>query len=95
MLKPGERVARSYPFEPDPDDHCESPLEAYRDIAPLLHQLATRLSRRPSELRIYDFYCAGTCVKHLAAVGFTSVYNRCEDFTPCGVQARYRRTTLW
>ena len=77
----GERVARSYPFQPDPDDHCESPFEAYQDIAPLLHQLAARLSRRPSELRIYDpFYCAGACVKHLAAVGFTSVYNRCEDF---------------
>ena len=25
-----------FPFETDPDDHCESPLDAYQDIVPFL-----------------------------------------------------------
>ncbi|CAJ1457288.1 unnamed protein product [Effrenium voratum] len=39
------------------------------------------IGRDPKKLRIYDpFYCAGSVVKHLAELGFSRVYNKCEDF---------------
>jgi len=71
-----------HPFDADDDDHCESPVEAYRDIVPLLERLARTLGlSAPGELRIYDpYYCAGACVRHLGSLGFERVYNRCEDF---------------
>jgi hypothetical protein len=50
-----------HPFAVDTDDHCESPLEAYADAAPLLNALAEELGVGPAELRIYDpYYCAGS-----------------------------------
>ena len=37
--------------------------------------------KAPKKLRIYDpFYCAGSVVKHLAELGFSQVYNKCEDW---------------
>jgi hypothetical protein len=64
-------------FQADSEDHCETCLEAYRDVAPLLHQLARRLGKAPAELRIYDpYFCAGSAAAHLATLGFTNVYNR-------------------
>ena len=33
----------SWPFQPHPADHCETPLAAYRDLAPLLQGLASAL----------------------------------------------------
>ena len=47
-------AAIEHPFAANPDDHCESPLEAYRDAAPLLTKLARALGKEPAELRIYD-----------------------------------------
>jgi len=74
-------AAISYPFNPDPDDHCESPVQAYEHLAPILQQIADSIGKKPSDLRIYDpYYCAGACVRHLGSLGFTNVYNRCEDF---------------
>jgi hypothetical protein len=62
-----------FPFETDPDDHCESPLEAYNDIAPLLQLCGSNVS-------IYDpYYCDGTVAKNLNTLGFPDVYNRKED----------------
>jgi hypothetical protein len=70
-----------HPFKASADDHCESPPEAYRDIAPLLDMLAASLGKKRAELKIYDpYYCAGACPKHLGALGFADVYNKCEDF---------------
>mmetsp|Transcript_16362 Transcript_16362/g.41753 ORF Transcript_16362/g.41753 Transcript_16362/m.41753 type:complete len:360 (-) Transcript_16362:24-1103(-) len=39
-------------------------------------------TKNPKEaLRIYDpFFCEGSCKEHLATLGFTDVYNKCEDF---------------
>lgn len=31
-----------FPYHVDPDDHCESPLDAYQDIAPLLQSIIIR-----------------------------------------------------
>ncbi len=53
----------------------------YRDIADALHQLALHLRKTNATLRIYDpYYCEGSVVLHLRALGFTTVYNRNEDF---------------
>lgn len=83
-----------HPFETDEDDHCETPREAYLDIAPALAALgvsspsqSSSSSSSPSTapdakgLRIYDgFYCAGAVKAHLAAAGFPNVHNEPEDF---------------
>jgi len=70
-----------HPFPTTEDDHCETPREAYDDIAPVLRQIAAGLGKEPGQLAIWDpFYCNGAVIRHLAAAGFENVYNRCEDF---------------
>lgn len=76
-----EAEANRYPYEVDGDDHCESPLEAYQDIAPILERLATEYYKSKATLRIYDpYYCEGSMVERLHGLGFMNVYNRKEDF---------------
>ena len=78
VVTPAAKSALS--FEADWHDHCETPFEAYRDIEPLLFQLATKLGKTKSTLAVYDpYYCEGSMVKHLGRLGFTDVYNRNED----------------
>ena len=69
-----------------PQDHCETPLQAYEDIAPLLDLLiqqekllgGKKASR--SGLRIYDpYFCTGKMKQHLARLGFDDVYNENVD----------------
>jgi len=68
-------------FEADELDHCETAPEAYSHVAPLLADLASCLSVTISSLRIYDpFFCNGAVTRHLAELGFESVYNKNEDF---------------
>ena len=81
--RPNDEPAISFPFDTDPDDHCESPVEAYRDIAPLL-RLCTATNRQTqaamSPTRIYDpYYCNGAVIRNLESLGFSNVYNRKED----------------
>lgn len=70
-----------FPYKTDEDDHCETPLVAYKHIAPLLHHLLSgRREQNPSDLAIYDpYYCNGSVKTHMASLGFTNVYNRKED----------------
>lgn len=50
------------PFKADPADHCETPLRAYEDIAPVLKWLGGTL---------YDpYYCAGGAKRRLGQLGF-------------------------
>eukprot|EP01040_Poterioochromonas_malhamensis_P016227 gene16227-18370_t len=50
----------NYPYEVVPDDHCETPVEAYEDIAPLLHLIAKALGKTAETLSIYDpYFCEG------------------------------------
>jgi hypothetical protein len=74
----------NFPYETDPDDHCESPLEAYKDIVALLQNHAGQLyGKTPAaqqKLAIYDpYYCNGRVVSHLENLGFPNVYNCMED----------------
>lgn len=66
----------------DPADDCETPLEAYKHVAPLLAKLGQRLKKPKDQLRIWDpYYCDGAVSAHLASLGFTNVHNaRGEDF---------------
>jgi hypothetical protein len=77
-----EDDGKPHPFVvTDVGDHAETPKEAYEHIAPLLRRLAKRLGTTPEALRIYDpFFCEGKMKKHMAELGFHSVYNRNEDF---------------
>ena len=70
-----------YPYPVEESDHCETPAEAYKDIAEFLTFYATRLGKEPSELSIYDpYFCEGSMKARLAESGFPKVYNKCEDF---------------
>jgi len=72
---------RDYPFQTEPEDHCESPPEAFSDIAPVLQYLAADLGKSRKDLKIYDpYFCDGKVISHLGSLGFQSVYNRNQDF---------------
>ena len=43
LVPPSPLPLPSWPFQPHPADHCETPLAAYRDLAPLLQGLASAL----------------------------------------------------
>jgi hypothetical protein len=69
-----------YPYRTDAADHCETPLDAYEDIAPLLEMLAELLGKSKEELLIWDpYYCDGSTVDKFAQLGFHNVYNKKED----------------
>ena len=77
----GERNLASLPFAAAADDHCESPPEAYADVAAVLDLVAKKLGKDRSSLAIYDpYYCAGAMKAHLAALGFSNVRNDNVDF---------------
>ena len=70
-----------YPYPVDDNDHCESPLVAYEDIAPILDMIGSKLGKSRTQLRIYDpYFCEGLMKEHLLALGFSDVYNKKEDF---------------
>jgi hypothetical protein len=74
-------IRDEYPYEVIPDDHCETPLEAYQDISPLLQLFAQSIQKTAASLSIYDpFFCEGSMVERVGSLGFTNVYNRKEDF---------------
>ena len=70
-----------YPYPTDDDDHCETPIEAYQHIIELLEKLCSVLNKTPETLSIWDpYYCTGQMKIHLNKLGYTSIYNKCEDF---------------
>ena len=74
-------VASSHAFDADPRDHCETPIEAYRDLEPLLFFLARSLKREKRDLVIWDpFYCEGSVKVLLGRLGFETVINENSDF---------------
>lgn len=74
-------VTRSFPYDVDCADHCETPQAAYDDIAPVLAFLARRLGKERCELSIWDpYFCAGSVNARLSRHGFTNVRNECVDF---------------
>ena len=51
ILTPAQKSGLT--FETEWHDHCETPFEAYRDIEPVLFQLAMSLGLSKAALRIY------------------------------------------
>lgn len=45
-----------YPYPVDDADHCETPAEAYADVAPVLYSLARQLGKSAANLKIWDPY---------------------------------------
>ena len=65
----------------EPGDHAETPLSAFQHVAPALRRLAAARGLPSSELRIWDpYYCRGTMLEHMRALGFSRVRNVPEDF---------------
>ena len=76
----GAAAKAAHPFDSDALDCAETSPAAYEDIAPLLSELARRVGKLPSELRIYDpYFCAGAVKRRLERVGFPKVRNACVD----------------
>ena len=70
-----------HPFDTDSADHAETPVEAYRDVAPLMAAVAASLGRSSAGLRIWDpYFCAGSMKQRLGSLGFSDVHNVNEDF---------------
>ena len=84
-----------FPYEVNPDDHCESPMTAYADIRPVL-DLFVRQQRGTAfqsnhanskggagagaDVCIYDpYYCNGRVADHLEGLGYPNVYHKKED----------------
>jgi hypothetical protein len=79
-VTPAQKASLNF-TDVDEADHCETPFRAYRDVEPFLFALAKALKKTKATLRVYDpYYCEGSMVAHLNALGFESVYNRNEDF---------------
>lgn len=69
------------PFAVDPQDHCETPFDAYEDLSPYLRFLAGAMGKEVSNLLIWDpYYCDGGVKRNLRRLGFCNVHNECEDF---------------
>jgi hypothetical protein len=68
-------------FPTNPLDHCETPLQAYRDLQAFLLALCQLKRLTPSTLRIWDpYFCDGKVKEHLHQLGFTNVRNENRDF---------------
>lgn len=77
--KETERPA--YAFEVDETDHCETPLEAYRDLLVVLDKIAASVGKTRGTLLIYDpYFCNGGVERKLKSLGFSNVINRNRDF---------------
>mmetsp|Transcript_28245 Transcript_28245/g.39750 ORF Transcript_28245/g.39750 Transcript_28245/m.39750 type:complete len:383 (-) Transcript_28245:169-1317(-) len=68
-------------FEVDETDHCETPLEAYKDIVSILDYWAKCIGKNRADLVMYDpYYCSGGIKGRLGSLGFKNVLNENEDF---------------
>ncbi|KAL7544969.1 hypothetical protein ACHAWF_008339 [Thalassiosira exigua] len=77
---PENETGPSFPFPTNPDDHCETQLLSYEHILPIMDELCKSFGGARRSMKIYDpYYCNGSVVKHLSALGFSNVYNKKED----------------
>lgn len=80
-IDPADEERNIYPYDVVPDDHCESPVEAYQDISGLLTLCSQQISKSNESLFIYDpYFCEGSMKERMLSLGFPNVYNQKEDF---------------
>jgi hypothetical protein len=76
-----ERGRIYHPFKTNFNDHFETPVDALRDLLPLVEELRCLLRPScPENFSIYDpYFCAGTIRKHWTELGFPRFIheNRC------------------
>ena len=85
-----------YPFQVDSADHCETPFEAYQDISLFLQLYAESVRKSEANLSIYDpYFCAGSVVNNLNTLGYSQVYNKCEDFYENKGKGSFQTTMFW
>ena len=78
-VQPPSSPSSAWPREAS--DDAETPTAAFADVAPLLDALAARVPSPRAALRVLDpYYCRGASARRLAALGFLSARNPCEDF---------------
>mmetsp|Transcript_13909 Transcript_13909/g.20530 ORF Transcript_13909/g.20530 Transcript_13909/m.20530 type:complete len:316 (-) Transcript_13909:4249-5196(-) len=74
-------IAPQHAFGVDERDHCETPLDAYKDIVQILDFVAKSLGKKRCSLRIYDpYFCNGGVKDKLKSLGFLEVINENKDF---------------
>lgn len=76
-----EMKGPSFPYPTNEDDHCETPLQSYKDILPILNELCNKdFGGKKDRMKIYDpYFCDGGVIKKLSSLGYSNVYNRKED----------------
>lgn len=68
-----------FPYQADYNDHFETPLQAYKDIKPLIDCLCKKGKKSP--IVVYDpYYCDGRAAQHLQQVGFSNIIHEKRDF---------------
>jgi hypothetical protein len=73
--------ANDYSYPVDYNDHFETPIQAYRDIVPLLNALKQQRQHEKQKPILYDpYYCNGQTKRHLQSLGFDQVYHEKRDF---------------
>ena len=71
----------TYPYKVVNDDHCETPLESYKDIDDIIATYAISIGKQRSDVSIYDpYYCEGSMIERLHTLGYRDIYNKKEDF---------------
>jgi hypothetical protein len=75
-------VKRSQPdLRHDPADDCETPLEAYTHVAPILRKIAQRKKIATHDLCLWDpYFCQGAAQLRLRSLGFKRARNEDVDF---------------
>eukprot|EP00943_MAST-04B_sp_MAST-4B-sp1_P003007 g3007.t1 len=77
----GKDFKPKFPFQAEALDHCESPIESYKDINVFLQSYAKSIGKSKSTISIYDpYFCNGSIKRNLGKLGYNKVYNKCEDF---------------
>jgi hypothetical protein len=78
----------SYPYETDYNDHFETPVVAYEDVAVFLDWVNSTKTDSPhcsnnnrSDLILYDpYYCQGRTARLFQELGFTNIIHEKRDF---------------
>ena len=80
MKQSDEGDEPSFPYETNADDHCETPLQSYKDILPLLNEMRKSFGGKKESMKIYDpYFCDGSVIKHLSSLGYSNVHNKKDD----------------
>lgn len=71
----------SFPYPVDYNDHFETPLQAYRDLQPLIDWIMTEPNNNKQNPVLYDpYYCDGQTAVLLQQLGYDKIVHQKRDF---------------